>query len=207
MTVRTASSSSLSCARPRRRLRSSRRALVAVALAGSLVACGDGSDTVAAADGGVEAPTCPFSATEVEPPEDVSVSTDLSVKPEVPAGSGERPTELQYYDVVEGDGETAETGDQVEVKYVGGFWETGEEFDSSWSRGEDETLAFGVCREGVVPGFSVAPTDMQVGGRRVVILPPEFGYGAEGAPPTIPGNSTLVFVIDLVEVGEEGEDQ
>ena len=202
MTVRTV----LSTPRP---LRTTRRALVAFALAGALVACGDGADPVASGEASptVEAPTCPFSATEIEPPDDVTVSTDLSTKPEVPAGTGDRPTELQYYDVVEGDGEQAQTGDQVEVKYVGGFWETGEEFDSSWSRGEDETIAFGVCRQGVVPGFSVAPTDMKVGGRRVVILPPEFGYGREGSPPTIPGDSTLVFVIDLVEVGEEGEPQ
>jgi peptidylprolyl isomerase len=204
MTVRTPLSAPLSNTRP---LRSTRRTLGALALAGALVACGSGEDPVVSGETSptVEAPTCPFSATEIEPPEGVGVSTDLATKPEVPAGTGDRPTELQYYDIVEGDGEQAQTGDQVEVKYVGGFWETGEEFDSSWSRGDDETIALGVCRQGVVPGFSVAPTGMQVGGRRVVILPPEFGYGAEGSLPTIPGDSTLVFVIDLVEVGGAGE--
>lgn len=180
-------------------LRPARRTLVAVVLAASLAACGGTDEDVVADDADVAAPTCPFSATEVPAP--VEISTDMSVQPDIPPGPGEPPLELQYADIVEGEGEQAQTGDQVEVKYVGAFWETGEEFDSSWSRGADETIAFGVCREGVVPGFSVAPTGMQVGGRRLVVLPPEFAYGAQGSPPTIPPDSTLVFVIDLVEVG------
>lgn len=202
MTVRTTVSTTPSHGR----LRSTRRTLVAVALAGALVACGDGDaeDAVASDDASPTALTCPFSAEEVPAPE--GVSTDLASKPEVAPGTGEKPTELQYFDIVEGDGEQAQTGDAVQVKYVGAFWETGEEFDSSWSRGEDETIPFGVCRQGVVPGFSVAPTGMKVGGRRQIVLPPEYAYGAQGQPPTIPANSTLVFVIDLVEVGEEGEE-
>ena len=208
MTVRTTVSTFPShVLRSSGRLRSTRRALVALAVAGALVACGDGDgdgdDAVASDDASPTALTCPFSAEEVPAPE--GVSTDLGTKPEIAAGTGEKPSELQYFDIVEGDGEEAQTGDAVEVKYVGAFWETGEEFDSSWSRGEDETIPFGVCRQGVVPGFSVAPTGMKVGGRRQVVLPPEFAYGAAGSPPTIPANSTLVFVIDLVEVGEEGE--
>ena len=179
-------------------LRTARRALLALALAGSLVACGGDGDTVASDDASATAPTCPFSATEVPPPP--GATTDLDTKPVVAPGTGAKPTELQYADIVEGDGDEAQTGDAVEVKYVGAFWDTGKEFDSSWSQGEDETLPFGVCRQGVVPGFSVAPTGMKVGGRRQVVLPPEYAYGAEGSPPTIPANSTLVFVIDLVEV-------
>jgi len=185
--------------------RTTRRTLLALALAGSLVACGNGEDTAASDDASATPPSCPFSATEAPAPE--GATTDVDTKPTIAAGTGEKPTELQYSDIVEGDGEEAKTGDAVQVKYVGALWETGKEFDSSWSRGEDETLPFGVCRQGVVPGFSVAPTGMKVGGRRQVVLPPEYAYGAEGAPPDIPPNSTLVFVIDLVEVGEEGEPQ
>ena len=192
MTVRTPSATAA--------LRRSRRGLVALALAASLVACGGGDDdTVASDDASPTPPTCPFSATEVPAPP--GATTDLGTKPVVAPGTGPKPTELQYSDIVVGDGEEAQTGDAVQVKYVGAFWETGKEFDSSWSRGEDETLPFGVCRQGVVPGFAVGPTGMKVGGRRRVVLPPEFAYGAEGSPPTIPPNSTLVFVIDLVEVG------
>ena len=175
------------------------RALLAMALAGVLAACGGGDDTVASADASPTALSCPFTAQEVPPP--AGATTDLTTKPVVAPGKGPAPKQLQYSDIVVGDGDEAKTGDQVKVKYVGAFYETGKEFDSSWSRGPEETLPFGICREGVVPGFAVGPTGMKVGGRRQIVLPPEYGYGAEGSPPTIPANSTLVFVVDLVEVG------
>jgi peptidylprolyl isomerase len=86
------------------------------------------------------------------------------------------------------------------VKYVGAFYDTGKEFDSSWSRGPDETLPFGICQQGVIPGFAVGPTGLKVGGRRQIIIPSELGYGAQGSPPSIPGGAALVFVVDLVTV-------
>ena len=52
----------------------------------------------------------------------------------------------------------------------------------------------------MVPGFRDAIVGMKVGGRREIVIPPAEGYGAAGQPPTIPGNSTLVFVIDLLKV-------
>ena len=181
------------------RTREPGRLLLAVVLAGALSACGGSDDdTVATADASPTALSCPIEATEVPAP--AGAVTDLSKKPTIAAGTGAPPTELQYADIVVGDGDVAETGDQVEVKYVGAFYETGKEFDSSWSRGPDETLPMGVCRVGVVPGFAVGPTGMKVGGRRQIVLPPRFGYGAQGQPPTIPADATLVFVVDLVEV-------
>ena len=188
-----------------------------LALALVLTACGDdgGEDTAAApaatasaepsgepagdaAQDPASAPECPLQAEEVAAPE--GVGDDLGSKPEVPAQSAPPPTAITYADVVEGDGEVAQAGDQVQAKYVGAFYESGEEFDSSWSRGQDETLPFGLCTQGVIPGFAVGPIGMKVGGRRVITIPSEFGYGAEGSPPTIPGNATLVFVVDLVSV-------
>jgi FKBP-type peptidyl-prolyl cis-trans isomerase len=84
------------------------------------------------------------------------------------------------------------------VKYVGAFYGTGEEFDSSWSRGEDETLPVTVGAGQVIPGFEQAIAGMQVGGRRMVTIPSDLGYGPTGQGP-IPGDATLVFVLDLVE--------
>ena len=181
------------------------RPLVAVGLAGVLVACGGGdSDTVAGDDASsTGTPTCPITAEEVPAP--AGATTDLAAKPVVPPGKGPAPTDLQYSDIVVGEGDEAETGDQVLVKYLGAFYDTGKEFDSSWKTSPETTFPVGVCRQGTVPGFAAAPIGMKVGGRRQVVLPPHFGYGAEGQPPTIPANSTLVFVIDLVEVTPSGE--
>ena len=175
------------------------RPLLAITLAVALAACGGDSDTAATADASPTALSCPITAAEAPAP--AGATTDLKQKPVIAPGKGPAPKELQYSDIVVGDGDEAKTGDQVQVKYVGALYETGKEFDSSWSRGPEETLPFGICRQDVVPGFAVGPTGMKVGGRRQIVLPPEYGYGAEGRPPTIPGNSTLVFVVDLVEVG------
>ncbi|MGY1839908.1 MULTISPECIES: FKBP-type peptidyl-prolyl cis-trans isomerase [unclassified Modestobacter] len=155
-------------------------ALLALAVAGSLVACGGGDGEEAA---GLAA----------------QISTDLGQKPEVPASEGPAPDELVVEDVVVGDGAEAVEGTTAEVKYVGAFYETGEEFDSSWSRGEDETLPVPLGQGRVIPGFEQGIEGMQVGGRRVVTIPSDLGYGPSGQGP-IPGDATLVFVIDLVEV-------
>jgi peptidylprolyl isomerase len=184
------------------------RTLLSLALAGVLTACGGGgggNDTATEADPSASSsePTCPYTAEQVDAP--AGATTDLATKPAVAPGTAPAPTELQYADIVEGDGDEAQTGDQVTVKYVGAIYETGEEFDSSWSRGPEETFPFGICRQGVVIGFSVGPTGMKVGGRRQIVIPPDLGYGAEGSPPAIPPNSTLVFVVDLVEVTPSGE--
>lgn len=127
------------------------------------------------------------------------VSEDLGVQPEVPPTDEPAPEELVTDDVVVGDGAEAVEGTTVAVKYVGAFYETGEEFDSSWSRGEDETLPVTLGAGQVVPGFEQGITGMQVGGRRVVTIPSDLGYGPAGQGP-IPGDATLVLVIDLVEV-------
>ncbi len=186
-----------------RALRGASRLLVAVGVATSLAACGSDSDTVASGDASPSALSCPITAEETPAP--AGAVKDLTKKPVVAATKGAPPKELQYSDIVVGTGDEAQTGDAVEVKYVGAFYDTGKEFDSSWKASPEQTIPFGVCRQGVVPGFSVAPTGMKVGGRRQVVIPAYLGYGAEGQPPTIPANSTLVFVIDLVKVGTSGE--
>ncbi|WP_222192567.1 FKBP-type peptidyl-prolyl cis-trans isomerase [Modestobacter italicus] len=127
------------------------------------------------------------------------VSADLGVQPELPPTDESAPEELVTDDVVVGDGAEAVEGTTVAVKYVGAFYETGEEFDSSWSRGEDEVLTVTLGAGQVIPGFDQGVTGMQVGGRRVVTIPSDLGYGPTGQGP-IPGDATLVFVIDLVEV-------
>lgn len=191
---------------------SSRTRLLAASavVAFAVTACGseggssDGKDTAAPAPSTQPSPSavspaaCPITATEVPPPP--AATTDLQTKPVVAPSTAPPPTELQYADVVKGSGPEAVNGSRVEVKYVGAFYETGQEFDASWKGGPTKTIPFGICQSGVIPGFAVGPTGMKVGGRRVITIPARLGYGAKGSPPTIPAGATLVFVVDLVKV-------
>lgn len=124
-----------------------------------------------------------------------SISTDLKTKPEVEP-SKDVPTKLETADVVEGDGPEAKTGDNVSVQYVGVLTDTGKEFDSSWSRGS-KPFDFTLGQGNVIPGWDQGVPGMKVGGRRVLVIPSDLAYGAQGSPPTIPANAALTFVVDL----------
>jgi peptidylprolyl isomerase len=126
-------------------------------------------------------------------------STDLTKKPGVAPHPEPPPTETTFTDIVCGDGAQAEEGSNVTVQYVGTLYSGGKEFDASWGKGQPFPFTVG---EGVVPGFSIGVTGMKEGGRREIVIPAKDGYGAEGRPPSIPPNSVLVFVIDLVKVSE-----
>jgi peptidylprolyl isomerase len=162
--------------------RTATRALLALVVTASPAACG-GDEEPAAGGGGTA----------------TGISTDLAEAPEVPGSDAPPPTELVVDDVVVGTGAEAVEGSSVALKYVGAFYETGEEFDSSWSRGADEPLPVTLGEGRVIPGFEQAVYGMQEGGRRSVTIPSELGYGPDGQGP-IPGDATLVFVLDLVEV-------
>ncbi len=164
--------------------RTATRLLLALAVTASLTACGSES--------GEQTSTGSTAAAS-------EVSTDLTQAPAVPPSATPPPTELEVSDVVVGDGAEAVEGSTVALKYVGAFYETGEEFDSSWSRGAEETLPVTVGQGRVIPGFEEAIRGMQVGGRRMVTIPSDLGYGPAGQGP-IPGDATLVFVLDLVSV-------
>ena len=171
---------------------------LALAAAASLAACGgddEPASSAAPAPGSTQA--CETRPATAEAP--AGVSTDLGVAPGVPTTDAAPPCDLETSDVVVGTGAPATQGSDVAVKYVGAFYGTGEEFDSSWSRGEDETLPVTVGAGRVIPGFDRAIDGMQVGGRRMVVIPSDLGYGPAGQGP-IPGDATLVFVIDLVQV-------
>jgi peptidylprolyl isomerase len=179
--------------------RTPRRLLAAAALALTLAACGEGGGDPARSSGTADtAPACESRAATAEPP--AGVSTDLAVAPEVPASDAPPPCGLVTSDVVVGTGPEAVAGSPVAVKYVGAFYETGEQFDSSWRRGADETLPVTLGQGRVIPGFEQGIAGMRVGGRRVVTIPSDLGYGPQGQGP-IPGGATLVFVLDLVQAG------
>lgn len=118
----------------------------------------------------------------------------------IPASDPPGTTEVEV--LRQGSGQTVESGDQVVLQYTGVVWETGEVFDSSWERGEPVpfTVAEGEGSQ-VIPGFSKAIIGQQVGSQVGVIVAPEDGYGAEGAPQAgVPGDATLFFVVDILGV-------
>jgi peptidylprolyl isomerase len=104
---------------------------------------------------------------------------------------------LQYIVIEEGTGDKPEKGDTVKVHYTGKL-EDGTVFDSSVKRGVPIEFQLGVGR--VIKGWDEGIADMKEGGKRQLIIPPDLGYGANGYPPVIPPNSTLIFDVELVEV-------
>ncbi|MGW0855220.1 FKBP-type peptidyl-prolyl cis-trans isomerase [Streptomyces sp. NPDC002690] len=119
-------------------------------------------------------------------------------KPEVDFPGGEPPTDLQIKEIWEGDGAVAKAGDFVSVHYVGVAFSTGEEFDSSWNRGEPLKFPLGAGR--VIAGWDQGVQGMKVGGRRQLIIPAHLAYGDRGAGAAIAPGETLIFVCDLVAV-------
>ncbi len=119
--------------------------------------------------------------------------------PTVELPSGSAPTRLVVKDLKTGNGAEAKSGDQVSVQYIGVLYDNGSKFDSSYDHGQPFSFKLGGGQ--VIPGWDQGVAGMKVGGRRELIIPPDLAYGAQGQPPTIPANATLVFVIDLVSVG------
>ena len=119
----------------------------------------------------------------------------MSEKPEIDFPGGEAPTELVIDDLVEGTGAEAVPGATVLVHYVGVEFESGDEFDSSWNRGEPIEFPL----RGLIAGWQEGIPGMKVGGRRQLTIPPELAYGAAGGGHRLSGR-TLVFVIDLLAV-------
>ena len=122
----------------------------------------------------------------------------LGSKPEIGKPAGNPPTTLEKRDIVKGTGKKAKPGDKVAVQYVGIAWSTDKQFDASWDRGQPFTFQLGAGQ--VIPGWDEGVAGMRVGGRRQLIIPPDMAYGAQGQPPTIGPNETLVFDIDLLKI-------
>lgn len=107
-----------------------------------------------------------------------------------------RPTGLHVQDLVTGDGARADSGDVVVVHYTG-WLPQGTMFDSSRDREEPLEVAIGYGR--VIDGWDQGIVGMRVGGQRRLVIPPAMAYGERGMGP-IPGNATLVFEVELLEV-------
>ncbi len=123
----------------------------------------------------------------------------MTEKPEIDFYDGPPPTELEITDITVGDGAEAGVGDTVKVHYVGVALSSGEEFDASYNRGAPLDFPLGAGR--VIAGWDQGVAGMKVGGRRQLVIPPHLGYGDRGAGGVIKPGETLIFVVDLVDVG------
>ena len=119
----------------------------------------------------------------------------MTTKPEIEFPDGPAPAELVIEDLVVGEGDEAKPGGTVEVHYVGVEYDTGDEFDSSWNRGE--SIQFPL--RGLIQGWQEGIPGMRVGGRRKLTIPPALAYGPAGSGHRL-GGKTLIFVIDLLGV-------
>lgn len=131
-----------------------------------------------------------------------AVSGAYGETPEVEVPGGEPGAELVVEVLAEGDGEAVQAGDVLVADYHGQTWEPGEDgpnvFDSSFERGAPAAFPIGVGQ--VIPGWDQGLVGQPEGSRVLLVIPPEQGYGAEGTPDgSIPGGSTLVFVVDVID--------
>ena len=114
------------------------------------------------------------------------------------------PNQLQKIDTKQGTGTEAVSGKPVVVHYTGCLYDAskpdkkGSKFDSS--RDRQVPFGFFLGAGKVIKGWDEGVVGMKVGGQRTLIIPPSYGYGAQGAGGVIPPNATLIFDVELIEV-------
>jgi peptidylprolyl isomerase len=182
-----------------------------VLLCAGLTACGSSSkapgivlapSTGATVGTATAVPTTPTTTTPTTTTPTPTATTPkppspLAKKPVVTVPSGPPPKSLVVKDLIKGTGAVATAGSSITVNYVGVLYKGGKEFDSSWKTGAP-FAPFTLGQGAVIPGWDKGLVGMRVGGRRELIIPPSLAYGAKGSPPAIPGNATLIFVVDLL---------
>jgi peptidylprolyl isomerase len=142
-------------------------------------------------DGGALVAIAPIAAADQSP------AGTWGTPPTVTVPSGTPPTSLSSADLITGTGPAVAQGDTVTVEYVLATYSSGKVVQSSWT---SSPFTFTVGLGDVIPGWDKGVIGMKQGGRRELIIPPQYGYGAESPGPGIASNDTLVFVIDMEKV-------
>ncbi len=107
------------------------------------------------------------------------------------------PSGVKYWDIQKGEGNVAEKGHVVQTLFIA-WIKDGKQIDSSTSRDKPTVFTLGAGQ--VIRGWEDGVEGMKPGGKRQIEIPPDLAYGAAGAPPVVPPNSTLIFDIELIEV-------
>ena len=168
-------------------------ALAVLALSLGIAACGgdDSSGETAAQPPATETPTPePANIGAIA----AGITKNTSKEPKIVTPKGDPPAKLVVRDIVKGKGPKAKPGDTLTMMYTGYSWSNGEKFDASWDSGKPFPFQLGAGM--VIPGWDRGMVGMQKGGRRLLIIPPDQGYGPQGSGPIGP-NETLIFAVDL----------
>ena len=138
--------------------------------------------------------------TAVEPKEGLpTVTLAENGEPSIEAVEADAPTELVVQPLIEGAGPEVQAGQTVTVQYAGWLWDDGTLFDSSWKNGAPFDVQ-NVGQAQVIAGWNEGLVGQKVGSQVMLVIPPDKGYGDQETG-TIPANSTLVFVVDVLAAG------
>ncbi|MGV9270796.1 FKBP-type peptidyl-prolyl cis-trans isomerase [Kitasatospora sp. NPDC003701] len=147
------------------------------------------------------APDAVVSGTVTPPPADFPQVKDNGKKPAdiTPVAGAADPTELKSHVLIKGSGPKVEKGEKVVVQYTGALFKDGKVFDSSLSKGQ--AFSFPVGGGQVIAGWDQGLEGQTVGSRVELVIPASLGY-KDQAQGDIPANSTLVFVVDILDAGQ-----
>ena len=124
-----------------------------------------------------------------------TVTANMGEAPTIGAPSGTPPTTLESKDIIVGTGAEVAATSTITFHYTLMTWSKGELIESSWNGGSPATFPLA----NVIVGWQQGIPGMKVGGRRLLVIPPDLGYGAQGGGPIGP-NETLIFVVDAIGV-------
>ena len=124
-----------------------------------------------------------------------TVTANAGAAPTISAPTGTAPTTLQTKDIIVGTGAEVKVTSTLTVYYTLMTWSNGKIVESSWTGGQPATFPL----SGVIAGWQQGLPGAKVGGRRLLVIPADLGYGPNGSGPIGP-NETLIFVVDIIAV-------